>query len=206
MNLRPTEALAGNGNEDHKTWICHVVEGRGEDGIGYNYIEVDNDSIDGEGNNDHTQHLAKDGRRDIIPAPAGGCPVIPTDPTTPPTDPTVPPTDPTVPPTDPTTPPTDPTTPPTDPTTPPTDPTTPLTEPPDPTNPAPTSPAVIPPTGGGSSSGGSGAPPAAGPTLAPALGQLPETGAPTTPIAVIAGSLLLAGGLVLLAARRTQTT
>jgi hypothetical protein len=113
---------------------------------------------------------------DLIPAPNAQCLV------TPPTDPTTPPTDPTTPPTDPTTPPTDPTTPPTDPTT--------------------TVPAVIPPTTGGSSSGGSGSTPAAGPTLAPMLGQLPDTGTATTPIAVIAGSLLLRGGLTLLVGRR----
>jgi LPXTG-motif cell wall-anchored protein len=203
-NLRPTAALAGNGNgnDDHKTWICHVVEGQGENGTGYNHIEVDNDSIDGAGNNDHTQHVAKDGRRDIIPAPAEGCPVIPTDPTTPPTDPTTPPTDPKTPPTDPTTPPTDPTTPPADPTTPPTDPTTPPT---DPTSPEVTERAVIPPITGTDTSGGSGGTSAPAPTLAPPLGQLAETGIESTAIAMIAGALIFLGGLMVIAGRRMST-
>jgi LPXTG-motif cell wall-anchored protein len=41
--------------------------------------------------------------------------------------------------------------------------------------------------------------------LAPPLGQLAETGTATTPIAVIAGSLLLAGALAVLVARRLST-
>ena len=52
----------------HKVWICHVVEGQGELKNGYNLIEVDEAAIESEG---HQNHVSKDGRRDIIPAPYG---------------------------------------------------------------------------------------------------------------------------------------
>jgi LPXTG-motif cell wall-anchored protein len=53
---------------EHKVWICHVVEGQGELKNGYNLIEVDVAAVETEG---HRNHVSKDGRRDIIPAPYG---------------------------------------------------------------------------------------------------------------------------------------
>jgi hypothetical protein len=128
-------------------------------------------------------------------------PPPPTEPTTPPTEPTTPPTEPTTPPTQPTTPPTEPTTPPTAPTTPPTQPTTPPTEPTTPpTEPTvpPTNSTVVPvvPTTPG---GGSPGQPTV--TLAPPLGQMPETGGSTAPLVLVAASLLLAGGAAIFATR-----
>ena len=52
----------------HEVWICHVVEGQGELKNGYNLIQVDQAAIESEG---HQNHVSKDGRRDIIPAPYG---------------------------------------------------------------------------------------------------------------------------------------
>ncbi len=105
----------------------------------------------------------------------------------PPTEPTTPPTEPTTPPTEPTTPPTQPTTPPTQPTTPPTEPTVP------PTNS--TVVPVVPTTPGGGSPGQPTV------TLAPPLGQMPETGGSTAPLVLVAASLLLAGGAAIFATR-----
>jgi hypothetical protein len=51
-----------------KVWICHGVEGQGEFKTGWNLIEVDASAVDGQGQNDHSQHVTKDGRSDIIPA------------------------------------------------------------------------------------------------------------------------------------------
>jgi hypothetical protein len=68
--------------------------------------------------------------------------------------------------------------------------------------PAFTDPATTSPTTGTSPNGGSSEAPVPGPTLAPPLGQLAETGTATAPIAVVAGSLLVAGTLAVLVARR----
>jgi LPXTG-motif cell wall-anchored protein len=73
------------------------------------------------------------------------------------------------------------------------------------TEPAPAYPVTTPPSTGPGPNGGSNVAPAPVPTLAPPLGQLAETGTATTPIAVIAGSLLLGGALAVLVARRLST-
>ena len=73
------EGNGGDYEEEHKIWICHGVNGEGENKNGWNLIEVDASAADGEGENDHTQHVRKDGEADIIPAPGGENPYCPTD-------------------------------------------------------------------------------------------------------------------------------
>lgn len=70
--FRPLDIVYGKSNDDHKTWICHVNNSNVYGSCGFNLIEVDNDSIDGEGTNDHTQHPCEAFPevviQDIIPA------------------------------------------------------------------------------------------------------------------------------------------
>ena len=66
---------------EHKTTICHVVNGNGSTGFGYNLITVDNSSLEA-----HGAHEARDGRVDQIPAVNGCAPVQPPVTTTPPVD------------------------------------------------------------------------------------------------------------------------
>ena len=76
-------------SDNEKVWVCHVVNGQGEFKNGYNLIHVDSSAADGEGRNDHTQHEANDGRRDLIPAPGGAnstCGATPPDTTEPPVE------------------------------------------------------------------------------------------------------------------------
>ena len=81
---------------EHKTAVCHVVNGNGSTGFGYNLITLEA----------HGAHEARDGRVDQIPAVNGCAPVQPPVTTTPPVEPpvtTVPPVQPpvtTVPPVD----------------------------------------------------------------------------------------------------------
>ena len=69
LGLRSLGAMSTGGatkvdaEGEPKVWICHVVEGQGELKNGYNLIEVDEAAVDGQGQNDHTQHVTKDGRR-----------------------------------------------------------------------------------------------------------------------------------------------
>jgi ABC-type sugar transport system substrate-binding protein len=58
---------------EHQVTICHVTESAGNP---YVLITVDVAAFDGEGNNDHTHHVAKDGRidRPATDFPGGVCP------------------------------------------------------------------------------------------------------------------------------------
>jgi hypothetical protein len=89
-------ALATPG-PDHKEFVCHPVEGKGETGTGWNLIPPDKASshIDENGNGKHTR---KDGRTDAYQV-NGFCPgdepteTSPTDPLTTPTTPATVPTE-----------------------------------------------------------------------------------------------------------------
>ena len=55
---------------EHKVTICHVTNSVENP---YVVIEVDVAAFDGEGKNDHTHHVAKDGRVDTLYDPLYGC-------------------------------------------------------------------------------------------------------------------------------------
>ncbi len=57
---------------DHTVTICHVTESAGNP---YVLLTVDVAAFDGEGNNDHSHHVAKDGRVDVE-ASDGICPTV----------------------------------------------------------------------------------------------------------------------------------
>lgn len=63
-------AHATQDQPDHKVWICHGLPFAADHD--YNLIQVDQDAVDGEGENDHTSHVGREDRfDDIIPAPQG---------------------------------------------------------------------------------------------------------------------------------------
>lgn len=96
---RSAEATTGH---DHKEWICHPVNGAGQDGHGWNLINVDKASshFDKDG---HPKHESHDGRVDTY-STNGQCPFdggVPTPSSSPePTDGSSPSGDPTIVPTD----------------------------------------------------------------------------------------------------------
>lgn len=57
---KPVQCCTAEG----KVGVCHVVEGKGELGNGYNFICIDESAVETEG---HNNHETKDGRKDIFP-------------------------------------------------------------------------------------------------------------------------------------------
>jgi hypothetical protein len=90
----PTAATPKDADGNHKITICHVTNSQKRPFV---IINIDVAAFDGEGKNDHTHHVSKDGRVDV-PFVDGECqePTPPTEPPgTPPTEPPgTPPTEP----------------------------------------------------------------------------------------------------------------
>lgn len=68
----PSIATATPANDDgtHQVTICHVTESEGNP---YVMITVDVAAFDGEGANDHSHHVAKDGRMDKVHVEGTDC-------------------------------------------------------------------------------------------------------------------------------------
>lgn len=59
----PAGATPADENGEHKVTICHVTNSTSNPFV---VISVDVAAFDGEGNNDHSRHISKDGRVDQL--------------------------------------------------------------------------------------------------------------------------------------------
>lgn len=79
--LAPLSAQAGdhsgNGNGSDKPWICHPVEGKGENGAGWNVINPNAHSSHINEQNGAGKHTRKDGRTDQYASSSKDCPAAP---------------------------------------------------------------------------------------------------------------------------------
>ncbi|MDH3470120.1 MAG: hypothetical protein OEM94_02265 [Acidimicrobiia bacterium] len=77
----PIMATPKDAHGDHKITICHVTNSHNNPFV---VINIDVAAFDGEGKNDHTHHVSKDGRVDVLFV-NGECQTTPPTPPTPPT-------------------------------------------------------------------------------------------------------------------------
>ena len=72
VSTLPASATPKGEDDSHKTTICHVTNSQRNP---YVIIEIDVSAFDGEGKTDHTHHVSKDGRIDVLYAD-GECQVV----------------------------------------------------------------------------------------------------------------------------------
>ncbi len=68
----PATATPKDASGEHTVTICHVTNSASNP---YVLITVDVAAFDGEGTNDHTHHMSKDGRVDVV-STDGTCPDV----------------------------------------------------------------------------------------------------------------------------------
>lgn len=72
----PANATPSENGEDHTVTLCHVTNSAKNPWV---QITVDIAAFDGEGANDHTHHVSKDGREDYILEDGATCSENPED-------------------------------------------------------------------------------------------------------------------------------